>query len=511
MRLATTVAILALVSVVLMIAGVAVADGPQGITTPSQLTLPYAGAYSGATAAFLVQQQAGTRSASSPAIYGVANADDGGWFTSVSGNGSFNQGNNAGVWAQGVGYGVYAVNLGAGPGVYGLSTVQQGVVGINNATTRSDTPGVQGQGAANDGGWFLSQQGNGVYGQGPNAGVWAAGVGQGVYATASNGNAINAQGSQIGVNVTGGTIGANVYGTQSGLNVSTSSSGTSAILAVNPSAGNSITSISSGGVAVNATGGTNGVIGTGTGNNANGIVGIARTGGSPYAIWGQATTAGYAGFFSGNVQATGSIIGSLAATKLDDPTAPTQRYLNQAAVTSGEMLTMVNGNVVTDANGDAVVKVPAYVEALSKDFRYQLTTIGQPAQAYVAKELKDGEFVIHTDRPSVKVSWQVSGARNDPYAQSLGWSTVEDKVGADKGTYLHPEAYGQSKSLSVDAARIAALNRTLDAAQSSSAMVARSAGKFTPDLTPRPDLQPAPPAVVPPEVGRPARDKQTQP
>ncbi|MFN8483404.1 MAG: hypothetical protein U0768_10215 [Anaerolineae bacterium] len=503
-------AILAVLAILLIITGVAIADGPQGINTPSQLTLPYLGTYPGPNAAFTVVQQATTRGTSSPAIYGSANANDGGWFTSIAGNGVFAQGNNTGVWAQGAGYGVYAINLGAGPGVYAQSSVQQGVLAINNSTTRNNTPGVQGQANADDGGWFLSQQGNGVYGQGPNSGVWASGVNQGVYATASNGNAINAQGSQIGANITGGTIGANIVGGQNGLNVSTSNSGASAIYAVNPSAGNSITTISSGGIALNATGGTSGVIGTSTGANGNGVVGIARAGSTPYAIWGQATTAGYAGFFSGNVQATGSIIGSLAAAKLDDPTAPTERYLNQAAVMGSEMLSMYSGNVTTDARGDGVVKMPAYVEAMGKDFRYQLTTIGQPAQAYVAKELKDGEFVIHTDRPFVKVSWQVSGARNDPYAQSVGWSAVEDKSGADKGTYLHPAAYGQSKGLSVDAARIEALNQKLEAAKSANVAAESSVAKSAPDMTPRPDLQPARRPVTAPEVGRPTLGKQAQ-
>ncbi|MFN8475964.1 MAG: hypothetical protein U0822_27565 [Anaerolineae bacterium] len=509
MTLRRVVLVLALLVVVLIIAGVAVADGPQGINTPSQVTLPYFGTYPGPNAAFTVVQQATTRGTSSPAIYGSAAANDGGWFTSTNGNGVFAQGNNTGVWAQGVGFGVYAINLGAGPGVYALSSVQQGVLAINNATSRGNTPAVQGQANADDGGWFLSQQGNGVYGQGPNAGVWASGVTQGVYATASNGNAINAQGSQIGANITGGTIGANIVGGQSGLNVTTSSNGTSAISAINPSPGVGITAVSNGGIAVNANGGTSGVIGTGRGNNSNGVTGIATSGGVPYGVWGQAPTSGYAGYFSGNVQATGSIIGSLAAAKVDDPTAPTERYLNQAAVMGSEMLSVYSGNVTTDAKGDGIVKMPAYVEALNKDFRYQLTTIGQPAQAYVAKELKDGEFVIHTDKPFVKVSWQVSGARNDPYAQSLGWSAVEDKTGAAKGTYLHPEVYGQSKSLSVDAARIDALNRTLDT-KAPDIAAESSAAKSALDLAPRPDLQPALPAVTAPEAGRPSLGKRAQ-
>jgi collagen type VII alpha len=69
-----------------------------------------------------------------------------------------------------------------------------------------------------------------------------------------------------------------------------------------------------------------------------------------------------------------------------------------------------NGNVSTDANGYATVQLPAGYEAANSGFRYQLTVVGSDfAQAIVYQEISNNQFVIKTDKPGVKVSWQVSG------------------------------------------------------------------------------------------------------
>jgi hypothetical protein len=61
------------------------------------------------------------------------------------------------------------------------------------------------------------------------------------------------------------------------------------------------------------------------------------------------------------------------------------------------------------------VALPAYFEAINKDPRYSLTVIGVFAQAIISKEVVDNSFEIATDKPNVKVSWEVKGVRNDPY------------------------------------------------------------------------------------------------
>jgi hypothetical protein len=78
------------------------------------------------------------------------------------------------------------------------------------------------------------------------------------------------------------------------------------------------------------------------------------------------------------------------------------------------------------------------------DFRYQLTVIGQFAQAIVSKEIDGNQFTIRTSKPGVKVSWQVTGIRHDAYADAHRIQVEEDK-GEKRGTYLHPELFQSEK------------------------------------------------------------------
>ena len=105
------------------------------------------------------------------------------------------------------------------------------------------------------------------------------------------------------------------------------------------------------------------------------------------------------------------------------------------------MMNMYNGNVTTDRRGLAVVILPDYFEVLNRDFRYQLTVIGQFAQAIVAREIHNNRFAIKTSRPGVKVSWQVTGVRHDAWADAHRIPVEEDK-GVERGHYLHPELFG---------------------------------------------------------------------
>ena len=68
--------------------------------------------------------------------------------------------------------------------------------------------------------------------------------------------------------------------------------------------------------------------------------------------------------------------------------------------------------------------------------------IGQFAQAIVAREIEGNQFIIQTDKPNVTVSWQVTGIRHDPYANMYRIPIEEEKPDAERGLYLHPEAYG---------------------------------------------------------------------
>jgi hypothetical protein len=105
--------------------------------------------------------------------------------------------------------------------------------------------------------------------------------------------------------------------------------------------------------------------------------------------------------------------------------------------------------VTTGANGEAVVTLPDYIEALNTDYRYQLTVVGQFAQAAVWKKIEGNRFTIKTDKPNVEVSWQVTGIRKDAYAEAHPIVVEEDK-GEDRGKYLHPIEHGQPESTGID-------------------------------------------------------------
>jgi hypothetical protein len=97
--------------------------------------------------------------------------------------------------------------------------------------------------------------------------------------------------------------------------------------------------------------------------------------------------------------------------------------------------------------------LPDYFEALNQDFRYQLTVIGQFAQAIVSGEVSNNQFTIKTDKPNVKVSWQITGIRKDLFANMHRLVVEEDKQADERGTYLHPEAYGKPQTQSVEYTR----------------------------------------------------------
>ena len=106
-------------------------------------------------------------------------------------------------------------------------------------------------------------------------------------------------------------------------------------------------------------------------------------------------------------------------------------------------MNIYNGNVTTDANGEALVQLPEYFGALNRDFRYQLTVIGTFADTVVAEKIAGNHFRIKTSLPNVEVSWQVTGIRQDAYANSNRIAVEEDKPESERGSYLHPEAFDQ--------------------------------------------------------------------
>ena len=170
------------------------------------------------------------------------------------------------------------------------------------------------------------------------------------------------------------------------------------------------------------------------------------------AIMGHAVS-GLAGEFNGNVSISGTLTKGGGSFKIDHPLDPANKTLSHSFVESPDMMNIYNGNITTDDNGEATVLLPDYFGAVNKDFRYQLTVIGQFAQAIVASEISDNRFQIKTDKPTVKVSWQVTGIRQDAWANKHRIPVDEPKPDRERGYYIHPELYDQPDERNVEWAR----------------------------------------------------------
>ena len=107
------------------------------------------------------------------------------------------------------------------------------------------------------------------------------------------------------------------------------------------------------------------------------------------------------------------------------------------------MMNIYNGNVILDGSGGAIVTLPEWFETLNRDFRYQLTAVGAPGpNLYVAEEISGNHFKIAGGQPGAKVSWQVTGIRQDAWANANRIPVEEEKPEVERGFYLHPALYG---------------------------------------------------------------------
>jgi hypothetical protein len=163
----------------------------------------------------------------------------------------------------------------------------------------------------------------------------------------------------------------------------------------------------------------------------------------------------YAGdvYIDNNLHVTKQIFAGTKDFQIDNPLDPANRYLMHASVESSEMLNLYSGNARLDGRGEAIVAVPAWMEAENGDFRYQLTAIGSPSRdLYVAEEIRGGRFKIAGGIAGAKVSWLVTGVRQDAWARTHPLEVDVPKPAAERGYYLHPEAFGESPEKQVNRA-----------------------------------------------------------
>lgn len=481
--------------------GVKTAGGPSyTILSPRQAlnATPYASSLmpgavvTGTTSALISAIGSG-----STGLYGESTAAGGRGVTGFSGNGTGVRGTSTSL------FGVEG-STGGGPtvsGVSGTSTGNNGVGVLGTANTGTSAYGVAG----------TATSGRGVNGSaGSGTGVWGESTsGFGIYGTSSSNWAIKGFGasgvwgdSVAGYGVSGSTAGGSsvygVYGTSTGANgvgvAGQANNGTSARGVYGASAsGFGVVGSTAGGASVS------GVSGTSTGVNGVGVAGLATSGTNALGVWGSTTggrgvygsastgtgvygisalgngvygigsDTGYGGYFvstnstalyasggtlaakfEGDIWVTGQCSGCSGPNRIDHPLDPENKYLAHTAVQSAEMKNVYDGNVTTDAKGEAVVTLPDWFEALNKEFRYQLTILGEQfAQARVSSEIDGNRFTIKTDKPNIKVSWQVTGIRKDPYAIAHPIVIEPEKSADERGKYMHPAEYGQPESKSI--------------------------------------------------------------
>ena len=175
-----------------------------------------------------------------------------------------------------------------------------------------------------------------------------------------------------------------------------------------------------------------------------GLYGWAQGSGANRAVYAYATGGhtNWAGYFDGNAKVTGTLTKGGGSFQIDHPLDPENKYLFHSFVESPDMKNVYDGNVILDAAGQATVELPAYFEALNRDFRYQLTGIGAPGpNLYISQEISGNSFKIAGGEPGMKVSWQVTGIRHDRFAEANRIQVEVDKPDNERGKYLHPEAY----------------------------------------------------------------------
>lgn len=158
-------------------------------------------------------------------------------------------------------------------------------------------------------------------------------------------------------------------------------------------------------------------------------------------VLGECMNLSYYGVFSnGDFGASG-----VKTFMIDHPADPENKYLKHFSLESDEVLNMYRGTITCDANGEAIVFLPDYVELVNMNYSYHLTPVGSFAPLFIKEKISNGKFIIAGGNPGMEVCWQLVAERNDPYLQQHPEKReveVEKRAG-DKGSYLMPVLYHQ--------------------------------------------------------------------
>lgn len=181
---------------------------------------------------------------------------------------------------------------------------------------------------------------------------------------------------------------------------------------------------------------------------ANGLgvgIGVFGYGGDVGVLGYSSGGSGFALYGYGNTGAAGA-----KSFHIDHPLDPENKTLSHYSIESDEILNMYRGTIQLDVNGQAIVDLPNYFEAVNINPSYQLTAIGTSTQPYVATEIANNQFTV-SGAPNTKVSWTVYAERNDPTIQYFSKKyNLKENVRAKKpseiGRYITPQAYDQDET-----------------------------------------------------------------
>jgi len=186
-----------------------------------------------------------------------------------------------------------------------------------------------------------------------------------------------------------------------------------------------------------------------------GVFSSAVGAGTNYGVYGHVSggTTNWAGYFSGNVNVTGSLSKGSGSFLIDHPLDPFNKTLRHNFVESPENLCLYRGKAKLDENGKAIIYMPDYFIALTKENEatIQLTPIAH--RSIVTYEWNENftAFVILGDA-NREVSYTVYADRDDPVMHQLYRPVEEEKGNGNftKGKLLYPKAHGYPEEMGED-------------------------------------------------------------
>ena len=147
--------------------------------------------------------------------------------------------------------------------------------------------------------------------------------------------------------------------------------------------------------------------------------------------------------FNGSLSILGTLTKTTGTFVIDHPLDPANKLLYHSFVESPDVKNLYDGIAVIDSNGETLISLPDYFDALNTDFRYQFFPLdGADPNLYVkvGADITKNSFRIAGGTPGNRVSWQITGIRHDPAILKAD-TRVEvekgDKTLVKKGEYIY--------------------------------------------------------------------------